>query len=193
MAVTNHHSDGDALPCAMRAWNANEKTLALWLYKQTQDKQRAHDILQEVFIRVMGQGSAFCDVENSKAWMFRVAHNLIIDLSREPSLQLLADDIEESETSLDAVDLLAISCLPRVLSELEQPNREIITACDLQGMNQQDFAIQHGLSLPATKSRIRRAREKLRHQLSVSCKVKFDENHQVCCFTRRENGEEKEN
>lgn len=183
------HSDGDALPCAMRAWNMHEQALIQWVFKQTHNKQASHDIVQEVFVRVMGQGSAFCDVQNSKAWMFRVAKNLMIDLSRQQTFQLLEGDIEDKEEPLDVVDLLAISCLPRVLSELQQPDREIITACDLQGMNQQDFAVQHGLSLPAVKSRIRRAREKLRLQLQTSCCVKFDENKQVCCFTPRDTEE----
>jgi len=190
MKEQNPHSDGDALPCAMRAWSANEQQLAQWLYKQTRDKELSHDILQEVFIRVMGQGSAFCDVQNSKAWMFRVAHNLIIDSARQQSFQPIEADIEAEEMQLDVFDLIAISCLPRVLSELPQPDREIITACDLQGMNQQAFAIQHGLSLPAVKSRIRRAREKLREQLKTSCKVRFDESKQVCCFVPRDQPQE---
>ena len=186
MSEIDPHSDGDALPCAMRAWNANEQMLIQWLFKQTNDKQLAHDILQEVFIRIMGQGARFCDVQNNKAWMFRVAQNLLIDQARKQPFLPIEEEIEAPEPLLDIVDMLAISCLPRVLSELEQPDREIITACDLQAMNQQDFAIQHGLSLPAVKSRLRRARQKLRAQLQTSCKVQFDENSQICCFTTRE-------
>ncbi|WED21943.1 RNA polymerase sigma factor [Vibrio sp. JC009] len=188
MSETDFLNQEGAFPCAMRAWSQNEQILLQWLLKETHDKQLSQDILQEVFIRVMQQKEAFCNVESPKAWMRRVAHNLLIDQIRKNRYQPFDGEVEEEaeELQYDAVDLLAISCLPRVLSELEQSDREVITACDLQGMNQQDYAVQHGLSLPAVKSRIRRAREKLKQQIQVSCKVQLDEQQNVCCFTARQ-------
>ena len=175
----------ELFPCALQAWNQHEQALVQWLLKQTRDRDLTHDIVQEVFIRMMRQQGAFCEVENSKAWLFRVAKNMLIDHARGRIFVPVDEDLEQEETHLDAVDLLAMSCLPRVLSELEQPDREVITACDLQGMNQQDYATLHGLSLPAVKSRLRRARAKLRSQIQISCQVKLDENQRVYCFIPR--------
>ena len=42
-----------------------------------------------------------------------------------------------------------------------------------------------GLSLPGAKSRVQRARQRLREQLSAACQVKFDGAGQVCCFVPR--------
>ena len=170
----------------MRAWQQHEQPLLQWLFKQTGDKQVAQDVLQEVFIKVMNQHVTFCEVSNTKAWLFRVAKNLLIDHSRKRTFETISTDIEQKEETLAPVDLLALSCLPRVISELRQADREVIVACDLEGVSQQLFASSNGLTLAATKSRIRRAREALKQQIQINCQVKIDENQQICDFTRRE-------
>jgi len=181
-----HHN---ARPCLMQAWHQHENQLAHWLQTQTRDEPLAQDLLHEVFIRAMHQDKRFCDIANTKAWLFRVAKNLLIDLSRKhtpsPAPTPTLYDIEQIEADYTTVDKLT-NCLPRVLKELNPADSELLIACDIQGMTQQQYATQHGLSLPAVKSRLLRARKKLRQQLTVSCQVKLDENMKVCCFTPRD-------
>ncbi|WP_318837996.1 sigma-70 family RNA polymerase sigma factor [Neiella holothuriorum] len=179
-----------AFPCALQAWHQHEQSLLQWLLRKTQRPALSQDVLQDVFIKLMQQREAFCSVTNGKAWLFRVAKNLLIDhVRKERFVDLLDDELlaeaDEEENAHAAVDLLALSCLPRVLSELENQYQHIITACDLQGMTQQQFADSHELSLPAVKSRLRRARQKLKRQIESSCQVRLDEQLRVCCFTAR--------
>ena len=82
------------------------------------------------------------------------------------------------------VDLLS-HCLPRVLSELAPEDRDAITLCDIQGMGQKDYARRLGLTLPAAKSRVQRARQRLRTHMAEVCQVRFDEDGKVCCFVPR--------
>lgn len=89
-----------------------------------------------------------------------------------------------TETELDAVDLLS-ACLPRVLSELSATDRDAIQLCEIEGLTHQAFAQRFGLSLAAAKSRIQRARLRLRTQLANACKVRFDTEGKVCCHTPR--------
>jgi len=83
-----------------------------------------------------------------------------------------------------AVDRLA-DCLPRVLGELAEADREAIRLCDIEGLSQQEFAQRQGLSLAAAKSRVQRARRRLRARLVQACQVRFDGEGQVCCFVPR--------
>lgn len=168
----------------MEAWQQNEIPLLQWLRAKTHDESLAQDLLQETFIRAMKQQQAFCDITNTKAWLFRVAGNLVIDQSRKPPLLPIESDIEQAQSEGDTVDGLA-ACLPRVLDELSPQDSDLLRACDIHGMTQKEYASQHGLTLPAVKSRLLRARAKLRQQLTDSCKVRFDENKKVCCFTPR--------
>lgn len=169
----------------MQAWHQHENQLIHWLQAQTHDEPLAQDLLQEVFIRAMHQQQAFCDITNTKAWLFRVAGNLVIDQARKRMPLPLVDDLEQEAPEYAVIDSLA-NCLPRVLDELSPQDSELLKACDIHGMTQQQYATQHGLTLSAVKSRLLRARSKLRRQLTISCQVKLDENQQVCCFTPRE-------
>ncbi|MGC1518341.1 MAG: RNA polymerase subunit sigma-70, partial [Azonexus sp.] len=42
-----------------------------------------------------------------------------------------------------------------------------------------------GISLPGAKSRIQRARKRLRNRLVKACQVTFDDQGEVCCFVPR--------
>ena len=77
------------------------------------------------------------------------------------------------------------ACLPRVLTELDSADRDILTRCDIEGMTQQAYANQQGLSLPAVKSRLLRARVRLKNHLPTACAVRLDDQGQVCCYTPR--------
>ena len=75
--------------------------------------------------------------------------------------------------------------MPRVLAELSPEDREALSLCDLGGMTQAAFAELKGLTLPGAKSRVQRARQRLREQMSAACQVKLDGAGQVCCFVPR--------
>lgn len=175
-----------ALPCLMAAWHAHERELRAWLIKQVEDQSTAQDLLQDVFMKALRQGPRFCDLANARAWLYEVARNTATDhLRRRREWVALPDDLPaEQDEAVPAVDSLA-SCLPRVLSELSEEDRDAITECDLNGMSQEDYARKLGLSLPGAKSRIQRARKRLRAQLTQSCQVTLDPQGQVCCFVPR--------
>ena len=114
-----------------------------------------------------------------------MARNAVADrlrLTRE-TIELPADLASEVD-EVATVDSL-VACLPRVLAELSPEDREAITLCDLQGLPQDEYARRKGLSLPGAKSRIQRARKRLREQLSLACQVRLDAAGQVSDFVPR--------
>jgi len=171
--------------CLINAWDKHESELRNWLISRLGNRDDASDLLQDVFEKVMLQGEGICKVSNMRAWLFQVTRNTLIDsfrLRRE-TIELPDDLIEAAEES-EAVDSLS-ECIPRVLSELSLDDREVITRCDIEGMSQQDFANMKRLGLPAVKSRIQRARKRLRQTLEKNCQVRFSETGDVCCFVPR--------
>ncbi|WP_230581508.1 sigma-70 family RNA polymerase sigma factor [Aeromonas hydrophila] len=172
-----------APPCLMMAWQQHEHEIYGWLLKQSGSQMDADDLLQETFLRAIRQQGKFCAIENARAWLFEVSRHLVIDKSRrQRPLSQLPDELAMQQEPLDAVDSLA-GCLPRVFEKMTKSDRDILGLCDLEGMRQAEFAIQHGLTLAATKSRLLRARERLRQQLSLDCQVRLDDHGRVCCFT----------
>ncbi len=96
----------------------------------------------------------------------------------------LPEDLSAETDEAATVDSLAV-CLPRVLSELSPEDREAITLCDLEGLPQDEYARRKGLSLPGAKSRVQRARKRLRERLTQGCQVRLDAAGQVSDFVPR--------
>ncbi|MFZ4551289.1 MAG: RNA polymerase sigma factor SigZ [Aquabacterium sp.] len=174
-------------PCLMRAWHAHERELHAWLVNRLDDTTLARDILQDVFIKALRMGGQFCDVANARAWLFEVTRHALTDQWRKQRPTEVLDDAlpEPDQDQPAAVDSLA-SCLPRVLAELSEADRDAITQCDLHGMSQEAYAQRMGITLAGAKSRVQRARRRLKSQLMASCRIVLDEHGSVCCFTPRQ-------
>jgi len=172
--------------CLTTAWTAHAAELRGWLRQRTGNPALADDLLQDLFLKALRQGAHFCELHNARAWLFEVARNLLADHLRVARHMVeLPEDLIAHAEDIDTVDALT-RCLPRVLSELSSEDRDAITLCDLQGLAQADFARRKGLSLSAAKSRIQRARVRLRAQMSQACQVKFDAGGVVSDFVPRQ-------
>jgi RNA polymerase sigma-70 factor, ECF subfamily len=173
------------MKCLTTAWTLHAAELRGWLRHRVGNPALADDLLQDLFMKALRQGERFCDLHNARAWLFEVARNLLADHLRVAHHMVeLPEDLIAQADDTDTVDTLT-ACLPRVLSELSPEDREAITLCDLQGMAQADFARDKGLSLSAAKSRIQRARVRLRAQMSQVCQVQVDEDGHVSDFVPR--------
>ncbi len=167
--------------CVLGAWHDHEHELRRFLFRRLADRSAAEDLLHDVFIRAMCEGHGFCRLDNPRAWLFRVARNAAVDLERRKRPAVPVDeDLPTPESAPPAIDALH-RCLECNLQLLEAPDREVLQACDLDGMRHIDFAREQGLSLPAVKSRVLRARVRLRALLVENCDVMFDDQGNVCC------------
>jgi len=175
----------NALNCLNSAWTAHEAELRGWLRHRLGDRSEADDILQDLFLKALRQGERFCSLQNTRAWLFEVARNTLADHLRVARNTVeFPDDLAAPTEETDTVDTLT-ACLPRVLSELSAEDREAITLCDLQGMAQADYARRANLSLSAAKSRVQRARQRLRDRMTTVCQVKIDDAGRVSDFVPR--------
>ena len=168
--------------CVTTAWQNHEAELRAFLQSRLNDSHQAEDLLQDVFIKALAEGRQFCDLENSRAWLFRVAKNQMIDYQRtRKEHDDLPEQVSEPKTESAPVANLSM-CLPVALKEMNAEDQEIIQHCDLEGMNQADYAKLKGLTLAGAKSRIQRARQRLKEQLKITCHIIFDDKGNVCCF-----------
>lgn len=179
-----------SLPCLMSAWAACESELLRYLRRRVSHVDDAEELLQEIFIRALRQGKKFCAVVNPRAWLFQVARHALADRYRHYRetlpLEVEFEELPQPEPEpLPVVDTLS-QCLPRILAELSEEDRLAIVLCDIEGQTQQRLANRLGISLPGAKSRLQRARKRLRQHLETACKVRLDANGAVCCFTPRE-------
>ncbi len=174
--------------CVVAAWGAHEAELRGFLTRQLGDPALAEDLLQETFVRALAAGSKFCSLDNPRAWLYRVARSRLIDhmrrLGTRPAATIPPEELPANVEEIPAVERLDV-CLPRALAALQPADREAIERCDLDGLPQPRFASEQGLSIPGAKSRVQRARKRLKAELVRRCQVNFDESGHICCLVPR--------
>ncbi|ECH0060543.1 sigma-70 family RNA polymerase sigma factor [Salmonella enterica] len=170
--------------CMNVFWRQHEGELSRFLILKTSDREKAADLLQELFLRARAHSDSFCEMENPRAWLYRTVRNMLIDEYRITwEFIELADEISQPEASPDAISTLEI-CLPETLQKLPEDERWLIEESDLQRRPQQELANELNISLPALKSRLLRARSSLRNTLTRLCEIESDETSTVCCHKK---------
>lgn len=176
-------SEAERFGCVAAAWQAHHGELLGYLRHRLRDTDTAADLLHDVFVKAMRQGQGFCRLDDPRAWLFQVARNAIVDHARAAHpTEPLPDEIDAfaapEPAALPAVDDLA-GCLAKCLEELSTDDAEILRGCDLEGETVRAWAEAHGLGLAAAKSRLLRARQRLRERMTRVCQVRFDEHGNV--------------
>lgn len=168
--------------CALRAWSDHRRELEAFARDRLQSRPDAEDLVQDLVVKLAAQGSAFCSIDNPRAWLFTALRHAIVDHHRrQRPREDVHEDLPAPEPVVpDPVDRLA-ECLAKVLPDLGPADAHILGACELSGMKLADYARREGLGLPAVKSRLQRARRRLRERLVEACAVRFDERGSVCC------------
>ncbi|MEJ2480343.1 MAG: sigma-70 family RNA polymerase sigma factor [Acidihalobacter sp.] len=167
----------------MRAWQTHSSELRAWVVRRLPPGEDADDFMQELFLKSLRRQARFCTLDNARAWLFTTARNQLVDHFRLRREHLeLPSDLTADQEEPSAVDLLSV-CLPSILDKLTAGERQVLTACDLDGHKQAEYARVHDLSLSAVKARLRRARQHLQALLLEDCQVRFDaDTGQICCF-----------
>ncbi|MCL2852310.1 MAG: sigma-70 family RNA polymerase sigma factor [Defluviitaleaceae bacterium] len=138
----------------------------------------ASDITQESFVKLFKNIKSLNDAKHIKSWLCRVAHNLCVDELRKrknrPSKSL--DDIRELEDSVVSQQFQDdapgpeeslmlqedLEDLERAVDQLSDEFKVMIVLRDIQGLSYQEISEITGLEMGTVKSRLCRARVRLR-------------------------------
>ena len=158
-------------------WEALHHRLRNFILKRVNDENIADDILQDVFLKIHLQMRSLRDADRLEAWVYQIARNAIIDHYRHPNpIVELNEDLSAPELEApepNAADEIAAS-LREMAEALPEPYREALLLTEFQGMSQQQLADRQGLSLSGAKTRVQRARQKIKAALLSCCHFEFD-------------------
>lgn len=143
-------------------------------YFRVYDREKARDLAQEAFARTWEYLAAGKEVDNLKAFIYRVAGNLVIDASRRarplsldalmedgfiPAAETTAGEVTDAPTSADAALMLDR------LAVLDEPYRSAVTMRYLEGLAPGEIAAITGETENVISVRIHRGVKKLRDTL----------------------------
>lgn len=147
------------------------------------DPQDAEDVLQETFIKALSALPTFEGRSSLSTWLYRIAVNeaLMLLRRRKPETLLTDNDGDEDESGQsESAYLIDWCCLPeeellsdeaqrfldKAIAQLPENLRLVFWLRDVEGLSIKETAETLGLSETNVKTRLLRARLKLREILS---------------------------
>lgn len=162
-------------PEVLRVLLDNHARFLGFLERRVGSRDEAEDILQEAFVRTMGQTDSLRSPESATAWFYRVLRNAIIDHHRREGtrgrafLRLAAETGQEAAGADDELEAVACACVMALVDTLKPEYGAVLRRVDLDGLSVRGFAQEAGITPGNAGVRLHRAREALRRQLARSC------------------------
>jgi RNA polymerase sigma-70 factor (ECF subfamily) len=157
----------------------------------TQNREDAEDVLQETFLKAYEHLDQFQGNSKFYTWIVRIAVNQAlmklrrrkndksvsldetIDTGEDTIVREIAAWDEDPEQKLGREEMGDI--LDKAVENLEAPYRSVFVLRDIEELSTEETAEALGLSVPAVKSRLLRARLQLREKLTRQFKRKGDD------------------
>lgn len=137
-----------------------------------------HDIMQEVFLKIMLNINKIEQANNMAAYLVKLTNNAVIDHYRKSKpvayTEMTDDILVENDIVQDQSLKLADCCLLPMIETLPGMYSDALIATELEGMKLKDYAEKTGISLSNAKVRVQRAKEKLKDIIMQCCNYDFD-------------------
>jgi len=179
LVAKSQQGDKAAFGELVKRYQGRIYNLALRMVK---DPQEAEDVLQKSFLSAYQNIGRFRGDSKFHTWLFRIASNFaLMKLRKDRDEKLLFLDepiaLKDGDISREVLDWSSNPAevyekeeLRRILekgvAELPEPYRIVFWLRDVEGMSNNEVAKMLNLSLPAVKSRLLRARLKMRDSIA---------------------------
>jgi RNA polymerase sigma-70 factor (ECF subfamily) len=167
-------------------YEAFDQELRRFVLGRVGDPETAADILQDTYLRIHARIDTLREADRVRSWVYQIARNAIIDhyRRRREAVELPEDLALPEEPGQDLAEQVGAS-LKQMIDCLPDKDREALVLTEIQSLTQQQLAERVGLSLSGAKSRVQRARERLKAALLDCCHVEFDRAGQVVRYEPR--------
>ena len=170
-------------------WEAFHTPLQQFIRRRVSDEATAEDVLQDVFLKIHLHGEGLKDVKKLESWIYQITRNAIIDSYREPRPVATLESPEVLDLSEELPDDDVVSellpCVRAMVRSLPELDRQALVLTEYQGLTQKELSERLGLSFSGAKSRVQRAREKLKQQLLECCHFELDRRGHIIDYQPR--------
>jgi len=181
-----------------RYFERYENELRQFINHRVSNRFDAEDLFQNLWIKVLINQDSLHKVDNIRAWLFQIARNNLIDFYRKNNKEIPADSIgdvsilvEETESESDNYNKECSSYLLRKLKEMPEKYQLPLWLHVGDNWKHQKISSHINVSLSGSKTRVHRAKSKLKQTLMDCCHVQFDsygnivryESKKLCCVS----------
>ena len=153
------------MPTALDLFERHHLAVFRFLRRMGESPADAEDATQDVFVRVVQALSSYEERQSERAWVFRIARNLLLDRWRARGRAPMAETFVDAahgrvaELRADRFDI------DQALTRLVDGEREAFVLREVGGLSYVEIAAATGSTPDAVRSRIHRARLALREAL----------------------------
>lgn len=170
-------------------WEDFSVELQKFIARRISDKHDAEDILQEVFCKIHDHFLELKDTRKIHAWVYQITRNTIIDYYRTRRSLVQIENLPDLDLNKDFVNSevyreLGI-CLKGMIQKLPEKYKVAIILTEFERLPQKELAKQLGLSVSGAKTRVQRARNKLRELMLTCCQIEYDRCGRIADFTHK--------
>ena len=150
-------------------WDTFSVRLLDFIKKHVGEVEAARDILQDVFEKIHLKKDTVKDNTKLVSWLFQLTRNSIVDHYRNKrnNREELRETISEKRDDVAMFEELEC-CINPFLNQLSPEERDLIKRIDQEGNSQKELAAALGIPYASLKSKVQRARVKLK-ALFVQC------------------------
>lgn len=138
------------------------------------DEAEAQDLFQEVFYRVYTRSNQFEEQRSLGGWIFTIAHNLCLNKIRDRKPNAAIEDVTLSVSPVDDLGENWRARIEWALEQIPAEHREAFVLREYEGLSYNEITDILHTTLPAVKSRIYRAKERLRTLLEPYYKEELE-------------------
>ena len=170
-------------------WEAFHTPLQQFIRRHVSDEATTEDVLQNVFLKIHQHMETLKDVKKLESWIYQITRNAIIDSYRSsrPTTPLESEEVLELPEELPDDDVVSelLPCVRAMVRSLPEVDRQALVLTEYQGLTQKELAERLGLSFSGAKSRVQRARKKLKQQLLECCHFELDRRSHIIDYQAR--------
>jgi RNA polymerase sigma-70 factor (ECF subfamily) len=177
-------------------WKRFRGDLRGFISKRIRDSAQVDDILQDVFIKIHKRIEDLTEAKSLKSWIFQITQNAITDFYRKQGRSLETnsegdvDSTADEKTDLDTPERhesreQVLSAVQSMMECLSEDDRAILWRIEAGEVSQVELASELGMTVPGAKSRVQRARTKLKKLLLACCDFERDSRHRVTGLKRK--------
>src|SRR5262245_13474251 len=174
-------------------WETFSRPLHQFIRRRVSDPHSAEDILQDVFLKIHTHIDTLRTQDRLTSWIYQITRNAIADYYRaqRPTVELAETIPMTDEQAVDDVVRELSPCVAAMVAALPEAYREALHLTEYQGLSQKALSERLGISFSGAKSRVQRARAKIKEQLLDCCHFQFDyagriidyQSRRACCVS----------
>lgn len=156
-----------------------EQTVYNFSFKICRNKERAEHTMQETFLSMIKNLNQFSGDSKLSTWLYRIVANHCLMLARSENKYSFTS-LDDNESLIEEKNFAEWKITPQNITEnnelkqnldeaiqkLAPEYRIVFMLRDVEGLSTEETAKIVGLSIPAVKSRLHRARAFLRNELN---------------------------